>query len=313
MAIRRCAKCGKFLKGDGVLLYGKYYHKKCLICSYCGGELTGTPVSYKGELYHSECNPAMGKKVCAYCRKPLSGSYYKLEGRFYHQSCYHSHIEKKCCVCGLPIHEAYIYDRWGNSAHTSHSGQETKLCYSCGRIISGKSTRLGNDAVLCSFCSTTSVTTSSQVEKCRSAVLALFKELGITGVPEHIPIVLKGKDEMPGCEGHIRYSGSARQSTDFHIEINYGLPELHFKGVLAHEMLHSWLVLYGREVEDDECEGFCNLGCGFVYQKTDTEQAQHLLERMYANKDKIYGDGYRLMKSRYERLGWAGLLDTLRG
>jgi len=313
MAIRLCAKCGKFIKDDGITLDGKLYHRECLACTYCGGPLTGTAISYKGGFCHPECNPSNGKKVCAYCRKHINGSYYTHGEKCYHKDCYHKYIEKTCIICGKPINGYYIVDPWGNYAHLDHKGIPTKLCCSCGHIIAGSSTSIGVDAELCSSCSLTSVTSRSQVEKCRETVLSLFKSLGVTGIPEHIPIVLERCDDMPGRRGHIRYSGNARHSTDFHIGINFGLPEIHFQGVLAHEMLHSWLALYGREVTDDECEGFCNLGSAFVYQKSDTEHARHLLERMYESKDKIYGEGYRLMKARYERLGWAGLLETLKG
>lgn len=313
MPIRRCARCGKFLPGDGVSFDGRYYHPDCLVCSYCGGKLTGKAVSYGGKPYHPECSPASGKRVCAYCRKPLSGSYYRQGNKFYHKDCYHAHVEKRCVVCGEPLGGGtYTYDGWGNFAHLSHNGKTTRHCYSCGRIIAGSGRPLGGNKFLCSECAKSSVTTPAQIERCRAAVLSLFKELGITGVPAHIPIHVKSKDLLKGCEGHIIYPRSAKHSGDFHIEITEGLPELHFKGVLAHEMLHSWLKLYGREATAPEREGFCDLGCSFVYQRAGTQHARHLQHLMFKNSNEVYGGGYRLMKARYEKLGWAGLLDTLR-
>lgn len=313
MAINRCTKCGKFIKGDGISMGGKFYHKKCLVCSYCGAELTSSFVSYKGNLYHTECNPASGKKVCAYCRKHLSGSYYTLEGKHYHKDCYHKHLEKFCSVCGKAIEGTYTIDHWGNCAHVMHGTERTKRCDTCGRIISGYAKQIGKKAVLCDVCAATSVTTSAQIERCRVQVLSMFKSFGINGVPEDIPIKLKNKDLMEGAEGHIKYLRSGLGIfSDFRIEIVFGLPEDHFKGVLAHEMLHSWLVLYGREVTKEECEGFCNLGCAWVYQKIDTDLSKYLLKRMYESEDRIYGDGYRLQKERFEKLGWAGLLESLR-
>lgn len=47
MPILICAKCGKFIKGDGVSVEGKNYHKECLECAYCGAKLTGSVVTYK--------------------------------------------------------------------------------------------------------------------------------------------------------------------------------------------------------------------------------------------------------------------------
>lgn len=314
MPIRLCPKCKKVVAWDAVFHGGKYYHKSCFVCSYCGHKLTGTVATYNGQPYHPECNPASGKQVCAYCRKAITGASYILAGKHYHQDCYHKHIEKKCCVCCKPIGNCtYTYDSWGNYAHITHGKSQTQFCFSCGRILATGAKAIGSKAQICSVCASSSVTTSSQVEDCRKKVFAVFKSLGITGIPEDIPVELKSTDLMGGALGRIRYSVSRnRKFADFSIEMTFGLPELHFRGVLAHEMLHSWLVLYGREVTDDECEGFCNLGSGFVYQKEDTAFAKYLLKRLYENADKIYGEGYRLQKERYEKLGWKGLLDSLR-
>lgn len=313
MAIRVCAKCKKIIAGIGIPYGGKCYHKNCFVCSYCGGKLMGSATIYKGELYHTMCNPISGLRICAYCRKLITGRWYSLNDKKYHEACYHQHIEKRCSVCGQSIHDKYYCDDWGNYAHVSHGSAKTKFCFTCGRIISSGAKSIGEDAVLCNICSPTSVTTDAEVEKCRKKVISVFKLLGITGIPETIPIKLCPHDNMEGCLGCI-YSVKVRDPklADFHIHMTYGLPNLHFRGVLAHEMLHSWLTLYGREVTRDECEGFCNLGEAFIYTKEDTPLAHYLLKRMYKNADVVYGEGYRLQKERYEKLGWEGLLESLR-
>lgn len=307
MPVRICTKCHKVIAGDGIPVSGKYYHKKCLECAYCGQKLAGFFVTYKGLPYHTECNPASGKIVCAYCHKPITTSSYFLEDKYYHKECYHQHVEKECCVCGKPIRSKYYEDEWGNFSHAEHDGVKPRFCFCCGRIINGQHTILGKDSVLCSTCSFSSVTTDAQVEACRQKVISVFDELGITGIPLDIPIGTKPTDEMDGTLGHIYCNPS-----DFRIFMTYGLPELYFQGVLAHEMLHSWLTLYGREVTKDEKEGFCNLGEAFIYTKDESPLARFLLKRMYKNADLVYGEGYRLQKQRYEKLGWAGLLESLR-
>ena len=152
---------------------------------------------------------------------------------------------------------------------------------------------LGKDKAICSTCASTSVTTDSQVEQCRQKVISVFNDLGITGIPLTIPISMKPTDEMDGTLGHIYYYKTRKPSlADFHIFMTYGLPKLYFQGVLAHEMLHSWLVLYGREVTNDENEGFCNLGKAFIYTKDDVQNIKpnpevyyKILEDFNANKD----------------------------
>ena len=313
MSVRICTKCHKVIAGNGIPVAGRYYHKKCLECAYCGQKLAGFFITYHGLPYHTECNPSSGMRICAYCRKPITTSSYSLGKRYYHKECYHLHVERKCAVCGQPVHGSYYKDEWGNISHTEHHGEKPRFCFCCGRIISAEPTMLGKDKAICSTCASTSVTTDSQVEQCRQKVISVFNDLGITGIPLTIPISMKPIDEMEGTLGHICYYKTRKPSlADFHIFMTYGLPKLYFQGVLAHEMLHSWLVLYGREVTNDENEGFCNLGEAFIYTKDNSDFAKYLIKQMYKNEDTIYGDGYRLQKQRYEKLGWAGLLESLR-
>lgn len=314
MHIRKCTKCGKFIRSNGIPIGGTYYHKECLVCTYCGMPLDGSFVTFRGNIYHPECVPSSRKLICAFCRKPISEAYYSLNGRNFHEACYHNNIEKNCIVCGKPIgSEIYTKDDWGHFAHVMHGVEKTRSCYACGRIISGPCKQIGPDAVLCCICSETAVTSERQVESCRKRVLDIFDSLGITDIPRNIPIELKPQAEMKQRLGFNRHYVTRHLSrADFRICIIQGLPALFFQGVLAHEMLHSWLTLFGREVTQDESEGFCNLGEAFIYTKDDSPYAHYLLKRMYENADAIYGDGYRLQKERYEKLGWAGLLSSLR-
>lgn len=313
MALRICAKCGKVVPRVGVTYAGKYYHKECFVCAYCGAPIQRFVEVHDDAFYHPECKPASGLLICAYCRKPITGSSYRIDDKYYHEQCYHQHLEKTCCICGEVIHSRYFRDPWGNYSHDLHDGRKPSFCYACGRIIAGGSWSLGKDAVLCAVCAPAAITTDEAVEECRRKVISVFRQLGITGVPENIPVALVSKEEMGGHLGDIHYyKVRDPQRADFHIRMTYGLPDLYFRGVLAHEMLHSWLALYGRQVTQDECEGFCNLGEAFVYTKEDTPLAHYLLKQMYKNADAVYGDGYRLQKQRYEKLGWEGLLKSLR-
>ncbi|MBQ7280483.1 MAG: protein DA1 [Bacteroidales bacterium] len=313
MSIHICTKCGKFIKGSKTPYGGKYYHRECMVCAYCGGELHGRIATFNGDLYHPECNPASGKKICAYCRKEINQSHYIVGDKRYHKECYHNHIQKRCVICGQSITGPYVTDYWGNSAHTLHNGEKSQLCFSCGRFVSAHPTYLAPNIALCEICSSTAITTDSQVEECRSKVLQIFQSRNVTGIPEKIPVVLKNKEYLGNATGRIKYSiFNILGASDFVIEMTYGLPELHFQGVLAHEMLHSWLALYARSMSKEENEGFCNLGSAFVYQHFDTPHASYLLKSLYKSTDAVYGDGYRQMKERYEHLGWLGLLESLK-
>ena len=313
MVLRICEKCHKGIVGKSLILDGRFYHENCLVCAYCGQSAKYPFVSYRGRAYHTVCSPASGQKICAWCLHSIFGRYYKKGERYYHVDCYKNHIEKQCVICGQPIHGEYYKDSWGNYAHTSHDGKKTKYCYACHRLIKTPGMLLDEDHCLCEICTKTSVTTQEQVESCRRKVIAIFRELGITGMPENIPVNLVRLNKMRNARGRFHYKlRTHADPRSFSIDIIYGLPEVLFMGILAHEMLHSWLELYGRERTKAEEEGFCNLGTGFVYTRIDTPFSRFLLKREYENADEIYGEGYRLQKSRYERLGWAGLLESLR-
>ena len=81
---------------------------------------------------------------------------------------------------------------------------------------------------------------------------------------------------------------------------------------LAHELLHSWISLYGIKLPNNEAEGLCNLGKFLVLKQEKNKDAAYLIHwALEENKDPVYGDGYRLMKKRLEKLGWKGLMDAL--
>ena len=119
------------------------------------------------------------------------------------------------------------------------------------------------------------------------------------------------------------------------------LPELQFRGVLAHELLHVWLNEAGLSPAHAPqlVEGFCNLGSWLIYKReaarhearpqalqrhsplarhphtrkeqTNAALANVLLQQLQQDPDVVYGDGYRTMRQILQQQGWHGVLTKL--
>ena len=146
----------------------------------------------------------------------------------------------------------------------------------------------------------------------------IFSNNGITGIPDDIPIELTDMSAEEESKGHslwgLNYSYLTKSRSHYSCKISIfnALPELQFKSTLAHELLHSWLHLYAINLPQNEKEGFCNLGSMLVYKNYKSDISDYSIKYLLdKNKDPIYGDGYRLMKMRLDKLGWKGLMDAL--
>lgn len=292
--MRVCQDCHKVVSAvDVVEIGGKYYHRACRTCAECGKLISSKPEMFMGKPYHSFC----------------------------------LHSPKTCYVCGKPTTD-YVVDFWGNKACTEHA----IMCHYCGRFhapitqggrmidhsyyLDGK--RKVDKVPICTVCEQSIVKTSQDIERCRKNVMTIFNSYGIEGIPQDIPILLsdmvaEGEKYKGGFWG-LNYGNvsPSREKYSFHITIHAGLPELLFKGVLAHELLHSWLDMYAINLPQNEKEGFCNLGQNLVLRQEKSKAAEYLITcTLEKNPDPIYGEGYRLMKKRLDKLGWKGLMNAI--
>ena len=71
---------------------------------------------------------------------------------------------------------------------------------------------------------------------------------------------------------------SSRSRYSCEISIHENLPYLVFKGVLAHELLHSWIALYAIKLPDNEEEGLCNLGKFLILKQEKSKEADYLIQ-----------------------------------
>lgn len=322
-----CHKCKKIITRVHKNVLGKKFHPECFVCSYCNQIINKGSVEYGGNIYHDECNPSNGKIVCGVCKKNIIGRYIISNKINYHQECFESHVINHCCVCGIGITDTYIKDEWGNFAHSQHNDIQSEFCFSCRRIISGKSSnggkRVDEKRIICGYCISDVVAKPHEIQKNTNSVFDIFSKKGISGISPNIPVHIvsgsyfselgenTGRGLRLGINKHrqIIVSGTTRHTFEVYI-IDY-LPSLFFQGILAHELLHTWLTLYAIPLPDNEVEGFCNLGSYLIYSNQKSKLSNELIRKMHADMSPVYGEGFQLMNKRLEKLGWPGLLKAV--
>ena len=294
--MRICPDCNKTVAPrDAILIKGKAYHKSCRICSHCGRPIEDSPESFLGSIYHSFCT-VYALKPCCVCGNIPN----RMRVNYWHEIACENHADT-CCYCGHFL------------SPSTHSGHSFARDYLDDEEIKSK------ECHICGNCESTIVKTDQDVERCRKEVLDIFRSHKITGIPDDVPIILSDMRDESKKMGmmlaglHHAVISTSRSRYSFSITMDDGMPEMNFKGVLGHELLHSWLRLYAIELPKHECEGFCNLGEELILKTIGTPESKYWTKRcLEDNDDPIYGDGYRLMKKRLDKLGWEGLMHAVR-
>lgn len=329
-----CSYCGKSIKGKFSIKDDEPFHPACLlrdqnlVCAHCNKVLATTWVESDGEKYHRACFENHVQLRCGICGKPIHGEYVDHEDGAFHERCYKLTKLPRCAVCSQPVEGPHLMDAWGNKAHTEHGGREVDLCDSCGRIISQQTSKgsstYSDGRIICGLCRKTAVMHLRSPGKMQRSLTTLLGSVGIGGIPDNIPLKLVNLDSLKQHSGDM-FSDSARGFTmttryarkntatrvDHTIFILSGLPLEEFKAVLAHELLHVWLIEHKVDLSHTNTEGFCNLGAMLVNQTENSPFSLNLLRQLENNPDPVYGDGYRTMKERLDRLGWDGLITDL--
>ncbi len=334
----KCNHCGKNIQNNYRNEENAFFHPEChrqkqgLVCGHCGKVLGQSWITSSGKHYHEECYRNFIQPKCAVCNKAISDQYAEDNGRKFHVQCYKQHKLPKCSFCNIPLEGVHLKDPWGNVYHGSHRGQDTPTCFSCARVISQQSSnggvRLADGRSLCSFCHKYAIKELSQVAPHFRAALETLRKVGISGIPKDLTIELVDRRELArrtnGLSYHIEGGmrgltlseetlvGKKRKSTKHSIYLLQHMATLELEGVLAHELMHVWLFENKIKLTSAETEGFCNLGNYLTYSKIPSPMSAHFLQSLDADKDPVYGDGYRMMKIRLDQEGWLKLLNSIK-
>lgn len=302
-------------------------HRPAGDCACCGDALEGGVwTELEGRRYHPSCYRDRVRLHCAVCGEGVDGAWYATDpwGRVVHTR--HGRTPQ-CASC----------QRFVLSEDASSDGGGTT--YEDGRLV-------------CNACVATAVLHTAQIRPATRRVVQTLQTRFLPPedpwLQGQIHISLAPRDELthkacattsttastasalPGCAvpQQSNFHGLTtttrittalrtmpRKFTTMEHEITLlrGLPDLQFRGVLAHELLHVWLNEHGYQPPPAVMEGFCNLGSQAVYQteREDPALAAVLLQQMETDPDPVYGDGYRHMKGLLERRGWSAVVHEL--
>lgn len=322
----KCSKCNEDISGEYCKVENEIFHKNCFNCEKCGEIIASEFQKLDGNYYHSKCYKEKAGLFCAQCENLLDKTWIVANNKKYHEKCYRENIQLMCLICQKPIEGEYIVDYWGNKAHKKHGiFTKTSLCECCGRIISDKTSNGGfktNDGrLICGICRTDFVTETFQISMLKREVEALLGSVGII-IPSIEDIILTDKSSIKKLSalgdslGFANTKKTTQNDEIINIEhtiyILHSLQRIQFLGVLAHEMIHTWLNQNLIELPKEETEGFCNLGSYLVYKNRQDDISGYLMKQLEENKDAIYGDGYRKMKKELETIDWEKLIMKIR-
>ena len=228
-----------------------------------------------------------------------------------------------CAICLDPMENEFSIDAWGNRYHSYHE-QEGVFCSSCSRIISEKITKGGyhfpGGRFLCSLCQSSLIENEEDIHYSFLSVLKQLNSVGFMNIPKDLTISLingrklvelssrQGKECLKGFT--LVENGSSKRKT-YRLFLLFGLPTIEFQAVLAHELLHVWLLVNQVKMGETRIEGFCNLGSALILENNDTKFAHIHLQSMNENPHPAYGDAYRSEMQQVQKIGWLKYIDNL--
>ena len=305
-----CAYCGEEIRGQYVLIDGKYYHPIHFKCDNCGTPIgQGTYYKKDSKYYCEKCYDKLFARRCTYCGGIIDRDGIVVNGFNYHRSCYESNVAKKCAVCGEVIYDNYYLDHWGNAYHQKHL-DNLDQCRYCGRLICESVTHGGvvyNDGRhVCNLCRRTAVNDISVAQKLMDSTLMFLAMDGIKIDPQNVNLHLVDNDELKKIsnsdielqEGYTTCSkttvGSEVVEQKNDLYILDGKPREYFISDMAHELMHVWLCTNAsKDIKNVLAEGSCNYASYLVLRRLNSIFAEYIISNLKANDDPIYGEGFR--------------------
>ena len=305
------------------------YAAKTIYCAKCGRKIKGQYILSKNRYYCSRNCLDKSKPKCAICRKPATIK--KGDGKYF--------CSKICLLKTWPICSSCkkrtnggIKRGYGKMFLCKTCATKPK-CFACYMPTNGK---LSDGRMICKKCTKTAIMTSVEAEKIAKQVRKIMREKLAIFTDHEIEYHLVGQKQLKehvthdngGTElGLYRFEkivertttkksflGKTTTSTEEKVRSKthsiyflYGIPKKKFIEVAAHELAHDWMQEYYPNIDDIKIkEGWAE----FVASKINSIYGQsEMNKRMEVNKNKIYGDGFRMIKEYIRKYKIDGLLD----
>jgi hypothetical protein len=292
------------------------------ICQGCGQPISAN-VNYiqaLGANWHPE------HFVCAACGQPLSGSGFSIyQGEPYHIACYSQYRAPRCVYCGKPLVGEYLIDHWGQTFCKEHQGHYP-MCRFCGRLVPPDQRENDAEVVRCVVCRVAAIETSQDARPLFSQVIHWISNQGLKYNNFHLNLDLCGREHLQRLLQHVSHGDSLGVTTSatyvqngqtVRTEVNgiavlRGMPTTLFRGVVAHELGHVWLIIHGVHLPTWSEEGFCELLSYRYYQELQTPESLYHATAIENNSDPVYGDGFRRVRLLADSQGFLHFLESLR-
>lgn len=222
----------------------------------------------------------------------------------------------ECSYCQKSITSGkYLTDYWGNNYHAEHL-QTIPKCNYCGRLISKKLTNGGrvfsNGSSICGICSNDSIDNRSQTDKEYKFIVEFMAQKGFDIRKYKTEIFLVDREQNPKLKneepGFINFKmkkvNDKITDISFKIYILKSLPRTYFIETLAHELMHQWLILFGKDkMKPALNEGSCNYISYLVMNEIKTPLSYFVIDRLLKDPHPHYGKGFRKVLSYSKRNG----------
>lgn len=148
----------------------------------------------------------------------------------------------------------------------------------------------------------------SLIDDIKQRVRYFLENLGLFIPYEKISVCFITQDEMKKHDSSAAGLCVYNEDGTYTIYISCGYTYMYTKSVLAHELGHAWLRENKVNICKIENEGFCQL-LSYQILSYDYNPQSNLEMLKLANwEDKVYGNGFRLMKRKLDSLGWEQLI-----
>ena len=221
-----------------------------------------------------------------------------------------------CTVCGKLIIGRYYTNFWGENVH---EGCQLITCSSCGRFLPASHKKISDGRRICTVCQKTTVTDLTELKWIAGKVRGMLAEVGLNDIPPNTPVNIGNRQQLTQRFGSYSKGQSGLAQTVYkglqqnhRITIVSYLPKVSCAGVLAHELLHTWLNSHNIKMSPARTEGFCNLGSYLVYSKIDHPMAKFNIDALMNNPDPNYGEGFRWMLGQLKQIGWTDLIRRIK-
>jgi hypothetical protein len=275
-----------------------------------------------GAAWHPEC------WRCGVCGKAITGPYFQHEGKPVCERDYLAAFAPRCFFCGEVLTGTFRENPFGQRACARHD--HGPACRSCDRWLGrqeGLMVPLGAfGTALCGLCQREAVGHGEARNYGNAFGAAALGELGLTlpAIPT-VPIRLEPALLVMQLKGSLErlVDGLTRNATATlngretgraitEIIVVGGLAREHFEGVLAHEFGHVWLFHQRFDhLAEPLAEGFSELVKDRWLERLGTPLARALRRKLAESRDPVYGDGFRLLKARWDGSGLGGVMALL--